>query len=339
MQTRSVISHTDSTPLDSLSLSSLSLSLFSLSLSLSLSLSTLLSLSLSRISLLHPSVMSTPSSAFSSLDLAGKVAIVTGATSGIGAAAARVLGRRGASVVVSGRRAAQGEAVVKSITAAGGKAIFVAADVAKEDDVKNLIAATVKAYGRLDIAFNNAGIADFSASAPHVTTNQAFDSQFDLNVRGLHWCMKYEAEQFLRQRKAEGVEGETDYKGAHLKNPNNLYLTSHPYSIINNSSILGLKGNASLYAYNATKFAVRRLERDLPAHNYLKSGIRVNAVCPGYTYSEITQDFPAEVLVQNTPIGRVAQSEEVAEAVAFLASNSASLITGVALPVDGGVMA
>ena len=282
--------------------------------------------------------MSTPSSAFSSLDLAGKVAIVTGATSGIGAAAARVLGRRGASVVVSGRRAAQGEAVVKSITSAGGKAIFVAADVAKEDDVKQLIAATVKAYGRLDIAFNNAGIADFSASAPHVTSNQAFDSQFDLNVRGLHWCMKYEAEQFLRQRKADGIEGETDYNGAHLKNPNNLYLTSHPYTIINNASILGLKGNASLYAYNATKFAVVGLTRSA-AHNYLKSGIRVNAVCPGYTYSEITQDFPAEVLVQNTPIGRVAQSEEVAEAVAFLASNSASLITGVALPVDGGVMA
>jgi len=282
--------------------------------------------------------MSARSSAFATLDLTGKVAIVTGATSGIGAAAAKVLASRGATVIVTGRRANQGADVVAAISAAGGKATFVAADVSKEDDIRRVIQTAVQMYGRIDIAFNNAGTLDGTSSAPHLTTNDSFDQQFALNVRGLHLCMKYEVEQFLRQRKAAGMDGQTNYHGAELKSPNTLYLTSHPYSIINNASIFGLTGSDDTYVYNATKFAVVGLTRSA-ALNYAKYGIRVNAVCPGYTNSEITEQFPQEVLLQNTPIGRVAQNTEVAEAVAFLASTSASLITGVALPVDGGYMA
>jgi NAD(P)-dependent dehydrogenase (short-subunit alcohol dehydrogenase family) len=278
------------------------------------------------------------SSSYSTLDLSGKVAIVTGATSGIGAATAKVFGSRGATVVVSGRRVKEGTAVVDAITAAGGKAVFIAADVAKEDDIIKLIKQTVNLYGRIDIAFNNAGTLDGSASAPHVTSNDAYDKQFDLNVRGLHWCMKYEVEQFLKQRAADGHDGPTKFNGAELVSPSTLYLSSHPYTIINNASVVGLKGNDQLYAYNATKFAVIGLTRSA-ALNYAKQGIRINAVCPGYTHSEMTSSFPPAMMAAATPIGRVAQSEEVAEAVAFLASTSASLITGVALPVDGGMLA
>jgi len=148
----------------------------------------------------------------------------------------------------------------------------------------------------------------------------------------------YQIEQFLRQRQADGITGETSYNGAEIVSPNRLFLSSHPYSIINNASIYGLTGSDNGYVYNSTKFAVVGLTRSA-ALNYAKYGIRINAVCPGYTHSEITEQFPQAVLKDNTPIGRVAQSAEIAEVVAFLASTSASLITGVALPVDGGFMA
>jgi len=277
-------------------------------------------------------------SAFSTLSLVGKVAVVTGATSGIGADAAKVLGLRGASVVVSGRRADKGAAVVAEIKKVGGEAFFIQADASIEADIKRLIEGAVKKYGRIDIAFNNAGFLDTSATAPLTTSNDSFNRTIDVNLRGVHWCMKYEIEQFLRQREAAGITGETQYNGAELISPNRLYLTSHPYSIINNASVYGLVGSDYGYVYNATKFAVIGLTRSA-ALNYAKFGIRINAVCPGYTHSEITEKFPVKILMDNTPMGRVAQSAEIAEAVAFLASASASLITGIALPVDGGFMA
>jgi len=275
------------------------------------------------------------SSSFSSLSLSGKVAVVTGSTSGMGASTAELLAARGAKVVVSGRRQKDGDTVVERIRAAGGDAIFVQTDVAVEADVQRLIATAVKHYGHIDIAFNNAGVLDGVMTPPHATSNDAFNRLFDINVRGLHWCIKYEAEQFLRQRSAAGITGPTSYNGAERVNPNALFKTSHPYSIVNNASVWGVSGTDFAYAYSGTKFAVVGLSRSA-ALNYAKMGIRVNAVCPGLVWSEMSEGAPVDALLAANPIGRVGQSQEIAEAVAFLSSNAASLITGAAIPVDGG---
>ena len=278
------------------------------------------------------------SSAYQLLSLNGKVALVTGGTSGIGEKTAELFAARGASVVIAARRVKHGEVVVKRIEDAGGKAFFVQCDVSIEEDVKNAVSTAVSKYGRLDIAFNNAGVFDVSASSPHTTSNDAFNNLYNTNVRGLHYCMRYEVEQFLKQRKEGGLIDKTNYNGKELINPNNLYLTSHPYSIINNASGAGLTGTEFAYGYSSTKFAVIGLTRNA-ALNYAKYGIRVNAVCPGFTYSEMSAGLPPEMLVASTPIGRAGQSEEIAEATAFLASTAASFITGASLCVDGGFMA
>ena len=275
-------------------------------------------------------------SSFSSLSLVGKVAVVTGATSGIGAKTAELLAARGAKVIVAGRRQKEGDQVVTTIKAAGGEATFVQCDVAKEDDVKRLIASAVQHYGRLDIAFNNAGV--HALNEARTVENADFDLQFDINVRGLHWCLKYEIDQFIRQREESGLKGETSFNGAELVNPNRLFETSHPYSIINNASVLGMKGTRGAYAYCATKHAAIGLTKSA-ALKYSTYGIRVNAVSPGWTHSEITADMPVKRMVESVPMQRIGQGQEIAEVVAFLASNAASYVTGVSLPVDGGITA
>ena len=281
--------------------------------------------------------MSSASSPFALLSLKGKVALVTGATSGIGAKSAEILAFRGAKVVVSGRRRTAGEAVVATIKASGGDATFIQCDVAVEDDVKRLVEQTVATYGRLDVAFNNSGVSGFGT--PHQTSTEQYDHHFGVNVRGMHFCIKYEAEQFLRQRKAAGIEGETSYGGADQINPNQLYLTSHPYAIINNGSVVGHKGSGLIYSYSATKFAVVGLTRS-SALAYARYGIRVNAVAPGPTHSEMTEKIPnMSEFIAGVPMGRIAQAEEVAELVAFLASSAASYITGDSVLIDGGMHA
>ena len=245
-----------------------------------------------------------------------KVALVTGGTSGIGKATAIALGTAGAKVVFSGRREAEGEDVANSIRKSGAECLFVRSDVSSEADVKALIDKTVATYGRLDCAFNNAGI-DSPAKPLHEHSLEHFDKLMAINVRGLFLCMKYELQQMTTQ--GSGV-------------------------IINNSSTSGLFAFAGTSPYVASKHAVMGLTR-AAALDYAKQGIRINAVNPGLTATELIDRFtnqdPAleEQLASIVPMGRMGQPEEIAAAVVFLCSDAASYMTGQSLVLDGGYTA
>jgi NAD(P)-dependent dehydrogenase (short-subunit alcohol dehydrogenase family) len=244
--------------------------------------------------------------------LAGKVALVTGGTSGIGKATALAMGVAGAKVVFSGRREAEGEDVANSIRKSGAECLFVRSDVASETDVRSLIQKTVESYGRLDIAFNNAGV-EGSSNPLHEQSIEDFDRLMAINLRGLFLCMKYEIQQMLTQ--GSGV-------------------------IINNSSAAGLVGMARFSPYVASKHAVMGLTR-AAALDYAKQGIQINAVNPGFIATEIIDRFrtknPAmeQQLASLVPMGRIGKPEEIAATVVFLCS-AASYITGQLLVVDGG---
>jgi NAD(P)-dependent dehydrogenase (short-subunit alcohol dehydrogenase family) len=247
--------------------------------------------------------------------LDNKVALVTGGTSGIGKATALAFGAAGAKVVFSGRREEEGEDVANLIRSSGAECLFVRSDVSNETDVKELIQKTVATYGRLDVAFNNAGIE--SPTKPlHEHSLEHFDNLMAINVRGLFMCMKSEIQQMLTQ--GTGV-------------------------IINNSSIAGLMGFAGISPYNASKHAVMGLTR-AAALDYAKQGIRINAVNPGAIATEMTDRFTntgitLEQFVSLIPMGRIGKPEEIAATVVFLCSDAASYITGQSLVVDGGVTA
>lgn len=243
----------------------------------------------------------------------GKVALVTGGTSGIGRGTAVAFAREGAKVVVAGRREKEGAETLALIKVAGGEGIFVKADVSKEADVMHLIETTMKTYGRLDAAFNNAGI----EGDPFVTTQQAtvqnYQRVFDVNVLGVLLCMKH---QIPAMQKTGG--------GA----------------IVNNASAFGIVGMPGAGVYVASKHAVIGLSRSA-ALELAKEKIRVNIVSPGVTESEMFDRFNAlgssrEVMSSLVPNGRVGTPEEVAAAVLFLCSPSASYITGTNITVDGG---
>lgn len=245
--------------------------------------------------------------------LEGKVALVTGAGGGIGRAAAEVFARSGASVMVSDVNEAGGAETVALIEAAGGKAAFVRCDVSKADEVKAMVAATVEKFGGLDCAFNNAGI------------NRVTDDQYDdaiwerdiaINLSGVMRCMREEAAVMLQNGGG---------------------------AIVNTASINGLVGNGAQPAYTAAKHGVVGLARH-GALRWAQAGIRVNAVCPGVIETPMTAP-----LVQNpdikklmdsmTPMGRMGQASEIAEAVVWLCSPAASFVTGHAMVVDGGATA
>jgi NAD(P)-dependent dehydrogenase (short-subunit alcohol dehydrogenase family) len=246
----------------------------------------------------------------------GKVVLVTGGTSGIGAVTAKLFAAEGAKVVVCGRRQPEGEAVVKAITAAGGTATFVTADVAKEKDVENLIATTLKTYGRLDVAFNNAGV---ELMGPMTDATEAdYRRVFDINVWGVLVSMKHQIPAMLKTGGG---------------------------SIINTSSIVGHIAMAGAGIYVATKFAVEGLTKTA-ALELAKQNIRVNAVAPGAIVTEMIDRFAGgedsdtrKYLAGLHPIGRLGRGEEVAAAVLYLASDAASFTTGTSLPVDGGFTA
>ena len=246
--------------------------------------------------------------------LENKVALVTGATSGIGKAAALALGIAGAKVVFSGRRDQEGEATASLIRDAGAECLFVRSDVSSEEDVKALIQKTIKAYGRLDCAFNNAGI-DPPSKPLHEQSIEDFDKLMAINVRGLFLCMKYEIQQMLSQ--GSGV-------------------------IVNNSSIGGLIGFPGVSPYIASKHAVMGLTRSA-ALDYAKQGIRINAVNPGFIATEMIDRLvdqmggTANDLASTVPMGRMGQAEEIAQAIVFLCSDAASYITGQPLVIDGGL--
>lgn len=251
--------------------------------------------------------------------LQDKVAIVTGAASGIGRASARVIAREGARVVVSDVDTAGGEETVRQIKAAGGEAIFVRADVTLDADVRALVDAAVAAYGALHCAHNNAGIEGerlLLADYPE----DGFDRLIAVNLKGvwLCWlCMKHE----IRHMLAHGV-------GA----------------IVNTASAVGLVGSANQPIYTASKHGVIGLTKS-GAVAYAARGIHVNAVCPGIIATgmldraEAWQPGFSERVARRLPNQRIGQPEEVAEAVAWLCSDAASLVTGEAITVDGGIVA
>jgi NAD(P)-dependent dehydrogenase (short-subunit alcohol dehydrogenase family) len=244
-----------------------------------------------------------------------KVALVTGATSGIGRATAVAFAKEGARVVIAGRREAEGAEVVAEIKAAGGDALFVRTDVSKEADVKALVDKTVAAYGRLDFAFNNAGI--FADAGPIAdVTDEVIDKTFNINVRGVIYGMKHQIPAILK---------------------------SGGGSIVNNASCLGLSVIPNAAIYNASKFAVIGLTKTA-ALEYSAQGVRVNAVCPAVVETEINAQArddqqSHDFLLSKHPIGRFGKVDEISAAVLFLCSPGASFTTGIAMPLDGGFTA
>ncbi len=245
--------------------------------------------------------------------LQGKVAIVTGASKGIGAAIAKQLAGEGATVVVNYASSKQGaDSVVKEITAKGGKAVAIQADVAKQADIERLFAESKKQFGKLDILVNNAGVYEFSPIEG--VTSEHFHKQFDLNVLGLVLASKEAAKYF------NGDGG----------------------SIINLSSLVSISPVPNASVYSATKGAVDAITKSL-SKELGPRGIRVNAINPGMVLTEGVQtagfdqsDFRKD-LESRTPLGRIGKVEDIAPAAVFFASNDSAWITGETLVIAGGL--
>lgn len=242
-----------------------------------------------------------------------KVVIVTGGTSGIGRAAAQLFAREGANVAVAARREEEGDAVAAQIVADGGRAIFVRTDVSVSEDHRNLVESTVEAFGRLDLAFNNAGTEQFGQSIADLDEDE-WDRVLRVNLTGVFLSMKYQIPAML---------------------------ASGGGAIVNTSSVGGLVANPGLSAYQASKHGVIGLTK-VAALECATQNIRVNALCPGGTRSEMFDrwvedpDVHAQVIAAH-PIGRFSEPIEQAEVALFLLSDAASYVTGVAMPVDGGL--
>lgn len=245
--------------------------------------------------------------------LQDKIALVTGGTTGIGRATAIAFARHGAKVVVAGRRQQEGDETVRLIKAAGGTAVFVAADVSKAADVKNLVARTVATYGRLDIAFNNAGVESAVIAPTADQDDDDFDKVFAINVKGVYLSMKHQIPAMLKN--GGGV-------------------------IVNTSSVAGQIGMPGASPYVASKHAVIGLTKNA-ALEYAKLGIRVNAVAPAAIETPMldrfTESVPRDLLTSFHPIGRLGKPEEIANTYAWLASDEASYINGAVIEVSGGV--
>ncbi|MGH9173209.1 MAG: glucose 1-dehydrogenase [Vicinamibacterales bacterium] len=247
--------------------------------------------------------------------IAGRVALVTGAASGIGRAAALALADAGARVVVSDIAAEGGQETANLVRQATGQATFVQADVASEADIVALVEAAVAAYGRLDCAVNNAGIEGRLAPAGDLSLAD-WQRVIDINLTGVFLCQREEIRQML------GQGGGT---------------------IVNIASVYGLRGSASSPAYTASKHAVVGLTRSAAAA-YAAQHIRVNAICPGFIRTamiervlELNPDAEEGIIARH-PIGRLGTPEEVAAAVVWLCSDAASFVTGHTLAVDGGFL-
>lgn len=240
----------------------------------------------------------------------GQVALVTGGNSGIGRAAAVAFASEGACVVVAGRRESESEKTVRLIRDRGGEAIAVQTDVAVASDVKTLVERTVTTYGRLDCAFNNAGIA--AGSGPiHQVDEESWDNVLNTNLKGVWLSMKYEISQMISQ-------------GGGM--------------IVNTSSDVGLIGWSEGAVYTASKWGVVGLTKSA-ALQYISDGIRINAVCPGFIRTPMTESADPqaeEKMVAATPAGRIGTVDEVVNAVLWLCSDEASFVVGHPLSMDGG---
>ena len=245
--------------------------------------------------------------------VAGKVALVTGGGSGIGRQACLVFAREGAQVVVCDVAVEGGEETVGQIEQAGGRATFIRADVAQAAEVEALVAKTVETYGRLDCAYNNAGIAGRTARVAD-DSEQNWERILAINLKGVWLCLKYEI--------------------AHM-------LTQGGGAIVNTASDAGLIGLRRAGAYVASKHGVVGLTRTA-ALEYAKANIRVNAVCPGPIDTPMLREASERVIdamATAQPNGRLGQPREIAEAAVWLCSDAASFVTGHPMPVDGGYLA
>ena len=240
--------------------------------------------------------------------LDGKVALVTGATSGIGAGCAEMFAAQGAMVVFCGRNQERGLALEQKIAQLGGKAKFILCDTSNEEAVRQMVQTTVDEFGGIDILMNNAGVMLPSMEIERMPVDD-WRTTFDINVTGYFLVSRY-VKPYLLERK--GV-------------------------ILNNASIAGLQYYAAgrSYAYSASKAAVIQFSHQM-AKNYGEDGIRVNCICPGIIDTPILGDRDRAVYAKRIPLGYVGTPEDVAKVALFLVSEDSSYLTGVVLPVDGG---
>lgn len=241
-------------------------------------------------------------------DFNGKVVVVTGATSGIGAATAKKFAKLGANVALIGRNQQRGVQLENELKQQGVNASFIACDVADHKQVETMAAQVGKSFGRVDVLFNNAGVMLPSMEIERMPV-ETWQETFNININGIFYV--------TRSIKP--------------------YLIESHGTIINNASIAGLQHYAAgrSYAYSASKAAVIQFSHQM-AKNYGEEHIRVNCICPGIIDTPILGDRDRKIYAERIPLGYVAPPEEVAEVVAFLASDAARYLTGVVLPVDGG---
>ena len=249
--------------------------------------------------------------------LEDRVALVTGGGSGIGKAAALAFSKAGAAVVVSDVDTAGGEGTTAIIRDGGGRSIFVNADVSKSDEVRALVEETISQFGGLNWAFNNAGVTVTTRTSLIDLPEDDWDRLLDINLKGVFLCMKHEIPEMLRRGGG---------------------------TIVNTASTAGLVGSRGLSSYVASKHGVAGLTK-AAALEYAESGIRINAVCPGPIRTPMTEAVMAnnpgaeERYSARAPMGRMGRPEEVAQAVVWLCSDSASFVTGHTMTVDGGLVA
>jgi len=243
-----------------------------------------------------------------------KIVLITGAGSGLGLATAQAFAQSGASVVLADCNEESVRAAAKALTAAGLKAVAIRCDVSEDAQVEAMVDETLETFGRLDVAYNNAGVQNVLAETSD-TTREDYDRVMGINLRGIWSCMKFE----LRQMREQGSG-----------------------SIVNCSSLGGLVGGAERGIYHAAKHGVRGFTKSA-ALEYAARGIRINAICPGLIHTPMSDQMVAagqgealKTMEKSIPMGRVGRPEEIANAVLWLCSDAASYVTGQSISVDGG---
>jgi NAD(P)-dependent dehydrogenase (short-subunit alcohol dehydrogenase family) len=248
--------------------------------------------------------------------LEGKTAIITGGASGIGEASVKVFAREGAMITIADINEAQGEKLARMIKEMGSDALFVRTDISSREDVEMMVKKTVEHFGRLDCAFNNAGLEGKQATTAEISEDE-WDRIMGINLKGAWFCMKYEIEYMLK------------HGGG---------------AIVNTSSAAGLMGFPGLSAYTASKHGLLGLTKTA-AMEYASRNIRINAICPGVIRTPMVDRFLGgnkeleAHFIEKEPVGRMGLPQEIAEAAMWLCSDKASFVTGASIPVDGGMTA